>query len=310
MRKRRGLSAVLCGAILLLTGTGIDPFQNLYRDNRAGIKALGEDQTDEALEAFSDAQALAPDDPRVLYNLGLALARKGQLTEADQAWKRASELAEGKLRRDAWFNRGVAALSAKDPARAARAFGESLLVDPQDEEARRNLEFALRQLQRKKQDSQQNQPSDSKRKQDSKEQGKPSSSQQGQSGKQQQQQQSRQQGEKNDDPSQAQRGTSKEQRQQQSPSPGKKKEEDRQQQERKEEAGASSEKPPQGGDERQNAGRQEGSPQSEAPSRAESSDKQMAARLLKMLEQNETQALRRALRRREKSPRHPREKSW
>ena len=309
MRKRRGWSAVLCGAILLLTGTGIDPFQNLYRDNRAGIKALGEDQTDEALEAFSDAQALAPDDPRVLYNLGLALARKGQLTEADQAWKRASELAEGKLQRDAWFNRGVAALSAKDPARAARAFGESLLVDPQDEEARRNLEFALRQLQRKKQDSQQNQPSDSKRKQDSKEQGKPSSSQQGQSGKQQQQQ-SRQQGEKNDDPSQAQRGTSKEQRQQQSPSPGKKKEEDRQQQERKEEAGASSEKPSQGGDERQKAGRQEGSPQSEAPSRAESSDKQMAARLLKMLEQNETQALRRALRRREKSPRHPREKSW
>ena len=139
----RGLWLV---AVLAIAGSGVDPLQSLYRKNRDGLAALEAGDAEEAVRLFTEAQALAPEDPRLLFNLGNALRAAERLDEAARAYSRASESGEGEVARDARFNRGVLELERDDAPAAVEGFGGALMIDPQDEEARRNLELALRRL--------------------------------------------------------------------------------------------------------------------------------------------------------------------
>jgi len=187
---------------LLLTGTGFDLPQSTYRANRAGKHALEEGDPARALEHFERAVELSPDDPRLLYNLGVALAKEGDLEQAEELWSDVAGRAEGELARDAWFNRGIAALEQGDPEKAVGAFSESLLVDPDDLEARENLDRALRMIaqQPPPQPSPSGQQQDPEQDQDEQE-------------KQGQQEQQQQQGDQSQNEEQ-------QQQQEQSPSPG------------------------------------------------------------------------------------------
>ncbi|MDQ7006411.1 MAG: tetratricopeptide repeat protein [Acidobacteriota bacterium] len=278
------------------TVQAFDPAQTLYRENRAGIAALEKDDPAAALEHFTEAQAHAPDDPRVLYNLGLALARAGKLEEADRAWKRAAQLARGELARDAWYNRGVAALADKNTAAAVDSFARALMIDPTDEEARRNLELALQAAQpQASQGGSQEQPRDQPQKQQGSQQGssggkdsKPSSEPRN---RQDQGQRDGRQGDQEHD--------SRSGRQPEAPSPG---------DDRRQAPTPPQEDRPGPADGRSQAGDR---PAEGAGADAERRDEdELAARLLKMLEQNEKSALRRALRRQRRGPHEKREKDW
>jgi Ca-activated chloride channel family protein len=129
--------------LLVLLGGGMDPFQTLYRQSKAARAAFEERRFEDAVEGYRRALELAPEDPRLHFNLGNALARAGRLEEAERAWRRAAEGARGPLRTDALYNRGVAALEAGDVEAAIARFTDALLVDPLDAEARRNLRIAL-----------------------------------------------------------------------------------------------------------------------------------------------------------------------
>jgi len=141
------------------TDTGrpvIDPLQKLYRHNRQGNRAFAEGELEKAMREYIETQALAPDDPRVLYNLGNTLARQEKTEDALSVLERAALEAEDPvLERDARFNRGVVQMETEDLPGAIRSFAEALTVDPTDAGARRNLELALRQMQQQQQDQQQ-----------------------------------------------------------------------------------------------------------------------------------------------------------
>ncbi len=278
--------------LLLLLASGMDPAQSLFRENRAGNSALEREDPEAALEHYTEAQALAPDDPRVLYNLGLALAQGDKPEEADQAWSRSTQLADGTLLRDAWFNRGVLALGNKQAENAAKDFVEALLVDPTDEEAQRNLELALKALQ---QQQQQQQSSDDKKndKKDSQDQ------------QQQKQQNQQQQQEKNEDQQQQKQNQEQNQEQDQ--------EQDQDQQQNK--AQDQDQQKPQQEQDQESQQSDEAQDQQQQPAQSgeqkdqDDTNKEMVERLLDQLQQGEKQALRRALRQQAGKDRK-REKEW
>lgn len=139
-------------------GMAIDPMQKLYRHNLQGNRAFDEDGIEEALREYVEAQALAPNDPRVLYNMGNALAKQGRSEHALSMLERAAlETEAPELERDARFNRGVLQMEEEDLQGALRSFGEALIVDPSDAASRRNLELVLRKLQDQDQDQDQQQ---------------------------------------------------------------------------------------------------------------------------------------------------------
>lgn len=218
---------VIATLALLLTGTGFDLPQSTYRANREGKHALEEGDPARAHEHFERALELSPDDPRLLYNLGVALAKEGDLERAEELWSDVAGRAEGELARDAWFNRGIAALEQNEPEKAVGAFSESLLVDPDDLEARQNLDRALRMLSR--QPPPQSSPSGQQQDQEQ-EQEQDGQQQQQQQGDQQQEQQqheqNRQQGEESpedqkqqNEPQEEQQGQQQDQKQERQPEP-------------------------------------------------------------------------------------------
>lgn len=54
-----------------------------------GWALYGLDRVEEAIEALSDAQGVAPQDPETAYALGLALKQAGKKQEARQSFERA-----------------------------------------------------------------------------------------------------------------------------------------------------------------------------------------------------------------------------
>ncbi len=277
--------AVTIALVLLVLGTGFDPWQTTWRETRQGNRALEEGNPGEAVRHYTEALSRSPDDPRILFDLGNALARAGRLDEARQAWERAANLGQGTIRRDAWYNRGLAELLAGDARSAAAAFTRALLVDPSDREARRNLDLALRRLRQQ----QQPQPRGGKGKKKEQEQ----RQERGSRGRQGRKQQERQQGappDRQQEPRQGDRGRNDRQeagRRQQPPESGK----------------GPGDRQSRAGDRRQRTGRGG----NEARDREA---QEMAERLLRRLARDEKAALRRALRRRVPAGRTKKGKDW
>lgn len=134
-----------------------DPTQKLYRTNRDGNQAFQQKEYEVAQQKYDEAQKLAPGDPRIAYNQGTVATARGNAQDANAAYDRALQTADGTLRRNTWYNRGVTALQQREWPQAVKSFGEALKLDASDAEARRNLELAVRQLQRQQQQQPQQQ---------------------------------------------------------------------------------------------------------------------------------------------------------
>ena len=82
-----------------------------------------------ALSAFDRALALAPDDARVLSEVGWAALNAGDLTRADAANRRAlANVKEKTLRAQILYNAGRVAEAKKDSEAARKAYAESLAL--------------------------------------------------------------------------------------------------------------------------------------------------------------------------------------
>lgn len=100
-----------------------------------------------AVRALDTAVRLAPDDPRTLYNAGtvrLAADAGGADRYLEEAAQRVAP--ESPLAPDLYYNLGNARLEAGDAAGAAEALRQVLRLDSSRQDAKRNLEIALRRL--------------------------------------------------------------------------------------------------------------------------------------------------------------------
>ena len=158
--------------------------QNPRNEIYNGNKAYNKNEYDAAENSYRSALKIADNNPTASYNLGNTLFRKDNTDEAVQAYDNSIQnSSDNSVKEKAYYNKGVAYQKAKKLPECINAYKNALMLDPNDEEARQNLQRALQQQQQQqKQQQQQN-------KKDKKQQNKQDQQKQNQQNKQDQQKQ-------------------------------------------------------------------------------------------------------------------------
>ena len=147
---RRVVMCLLFCAVLAPVGrssAGEDP-DRLYRVGRFA----------EAFEAYSREELADPKDLRHRFNRGCAAYQKEDYPGAQAAFASVFRRADDEeMRFRALFNLGNAAFKLEDFATAVNYYRQAVVMHPESEPTRRNLELALRELDKQEQAEQQEQ---------------------------------------------------------------------------------------------------------------------------------------------------------
>ena len=156
--------------VLLLALGGWEPLRSPDPDVQAGNRAYVEGRYDDAIEAYDRAARRGGVDPHGLaFDRGTAVLKKAQaakdpaeraklMERAMEDLKEAAKSKDARLRADAHYNRGNAALgedSVEKLGEAIEAYKEALRANPDHDNARLNLELALKKREKKRQQQQQ-----------------------------------------------------------------------------------------------------------------------------------------------------------
>jgi len=115
---------------------------------RQGVTRWLGGEVETAAESFAGAAMLDPENPERLYDLGTALGAGGQLDAAIPILEQAHA---GGVR-NAAYNSGTSSLQYQQAEAAVKWLREAVLLDPDDVEAKRNLELALAMLEEQQQE--------------------------------------------------------------------------------------------------------------------------------------------------------------
>lgn len=178
--------------------------------NKEGNSAYAKQAYEEALSAYQFAQIESPELAEPYYNAANSLYRQGMYAEAlEQLSQALSYAKEETLAENSFYNLGNSSFSTQEWENAIEAYKEALLLNPDDLDAKYNLELALQQQeQQEEQEQDQEQNQDQEQSQDSedgenenKDQDQDQSQSEGDQGEQEQDSQSSDQGENQDDQS-------------------------------------------------------------------------------------------------------------
>jgi tetratricopeptide (TPR) repeat protein len=112
-------------------------------DVRDGNRLYGEGKFDEALAAYESAEKAQPS-PEISLDRGDALYKLGRFDEAAEAFARALNQPEQGFQAKALYNAGTAKARGGDREGAIEALTRALELDPEDRDAKWNLEMLLR----------------------------------------------------------------------------------------------------------------------------------------------------------------------
>ncbi len=121
---------------------------------REGNEAFDSERYGDAREAYDRALKTMPDRPELDYNSGNTLYREERFAEAGARYDDALPDAERLLARDTAFNSGNAQLEADNLEAAIEMYKQALRLDPYDQDAKHNLELALKELEERQQEEQ------------------------------------------------------------------------------------------------------------------------------------------------------------
>ena len=139
----RYCTVLMC--LLALAGIGCtSTAATLVRD---GNETFAEEDWVSSLEAYEQAKQEAPDLAEPRYNAGNAYYRQEEYASAQQDIQDALRTAEADLTGQASFNLGNALFQSEAFEPAVEAYKETLRLDPDDRDAKHNLELALQQEQ-------------------------------------------------------------------------------------------------------------------------------------------------------------------
>lgn len=108
---------------------------------------------DEALSSYDRALKITNDASAIEYNRANTLIKKGEIEEALKSYEKAASTGDAPLKQRAYYNMGNALYNSQKFKEAAGAYKEALKANPQDKDAKANLEMALKMIQEQKQDS-------------------------------------------------------------------------------------------------------------------------------------------------------------
>ena len=182
---------LLIGGLTLLPAAS--SAQTAHTLVKEGNKNTVERKYDDALSKYLQARATADSSrPELTYDLAGIYARKGQAQIADSLYRSLPEDARRQLLARADYNRGTTQAQAKNYDKAIESLIDALKRDPNDMDAKRNLEIVRRMQQEQKQQQQQqkqNQKQDKDKQQQQQKQDKQDQQKQDKQDQQQQQQQ-------------------------------------------------------------------------------------------------------------------------
>ncbi|MBK8829341.1 MAG: tetratricopeptide repeat protein [Saprospiraceae bacterium] len=122
-------------------------------------------------QAYTDAETAyrkaleEKEKPTTSFNLGNTIYNQNRIPEAIQQYQKSIETSnDPALKSKAWYNMGNAHYQNQEYDKSIQAYIESLKLQPEDEEAKKNLTLALRQYQQQQQ--QQQQQEDQQKKED------------------------------------------------------------------------------------------------------------------------------------------------
>ena len=158
---------------LLPTGTFA---QNEKEIIKKGNEAYSKNEFDKAATEYKKVTAKTPEKATAQYNLGNALYKNKKTDEAVNAYDNAAgNLTVKDYKGKAFYNKGVVLQNNKKIPECIAAYKKALKLNPQDEDARQNLQKALQQIkeqQKPKEDPKQKEQQ--KKKEEEKQQPKPS----------------------------------------------------------------------------------------------------------------------------------------
>ena len=91
------------------------------------------------------------------YNLANTRFRQKKYAEASEHYKRAAEIGKGFQKAAAYYNEGVVHSNMKNPEAAIESYKKTLRINPDDKQARENLQKALSELKKQQQQKQKQQ---------------------------------------------------------------------------------------------------------------------------------------------------------
>lgn len=150
---RRALIA-LPVIVAWLTACGPTPDQV----NDAGHEPYANADYQAAMDAYEAARGSVPGSAEPHYNVGNTLYRMERFEESLVEYDEALKSARGDLRSRGFFNRGNASFRMQQYAQAVESYTEALRMNPDDFDAKHNLELALKQLPPQDRDDEQTPP--------------------------------------------------------------------------------------------------------------------------------------------------------
>jgi Ca-activated chloride channel family protein len=131
--------------------------QNTKASIIKGNKAYKENNFDVAEKEYSEALKGSAKNVIADYNLGNTLYRKDSIEEAAKSYENAIQnTKDNSIKQQAFYNKGVAYQKAKKLPECILAYKNALILNPNDEDARQNLERALKQQQQNQQNQKDN----------------------------------------------------------------------------------------------------------------------------------------------------------
>ncbi len=126
-------------AFFVLISMPYDVYANAMRD---GLEAYDKGEYEKALKFFIDAQLDDPDNPKILYNIGNTYYKLENYDSAAQNYSKALEKEDKELKEKLLYNLGNANFRKKKYDDAIKNYEAALQINPDDPQAKQNMEFA------------------------------------------------------------------------------------------------------------------------------------------------------------------------
>jgi len=197
------MSKYILAALLMLTLTVVDARGEDHIDLvKKGNEAFQKGNYKKALEYYHRAETDLPESPELDYNVAGALHQDGGYEQAVDKYTRALNTTDINLEASAHYNLGNTYFRMEDYPNAIKSYENTLSINPNDMDAKYNLELARKMLKDQMQPQQQDQQQQQKQQQEQEQQ------------QQQEQQQEQDQQQQQDDQQQDQQQQEQQQQQQ------------------------------------------------------------------------------------------------
>ncbi|MCP4566028.1 MAG: tetratricopeptide repeat protein [FCB group bacterium] len=145
------LAVILCG------GTAAEDYVSL---NEKGNDAFAEKKFEKALEYYHNAEIEKPETPKIQYNHANTLLETGRFEEAVQKYNDALSSDDVSLQSRIHYNTGNGYFGRQDYQKAVEEYQKTLDLNPNDLDAKHNLELARIRLKEQQQNQQEQEKQD------------------------------------------------------------------------------------------------------------------------------------------------------